>query len=61
MEKLYVTHLCQWIFMAWQLISPQVTGKWAKECSIFNAFDGTDDVLWNESEWDVMVESSVVL
>jgi len=47
--------------MAWQLMSPQVTGKWAKECSIFNAFDGTDDVLWNEREQDVMVESSVVL
>jgi hypothetical protein len=42
-------------------MSPQVTGKWAKECSIFNAFDGTDDVLWNESEQNVMVESSVVL
>lgn len=56
-----MTHLCQWIFMALQLISPEVTGKWAKECGIFNAFDGTDDVLWNDNEEDVMVASSVVL
>jgi len=35
-----VTHLCQWIFMAWQLISQEVTGKWTKECGVFNAFDG---------------------
>jgi hypothetical protein len=47
--------------MAWQLISPEVPGKWAKECDIFNAFDGTDDVLWYDSEEDVMVASSVVL
>jgi hypothetical protein len=33
MEKLYVTHLCQWIFMALQLISPEVTGKWAKSAA----------------------------
>jgi hypothetical protein len=47
--------------MALQLISPEVTGNWAKECSIFNAFDGTDGVLWNDNEEDVMVTSSVVL
>jgi hypothetical protein len=37
--------------MAWQLISPEVTVKGA-ECSIFKAFNGTDDVLWNDSEED---------
>lgn len=46
--------------MAWQLISQEVSGKWAKECGIFNVFDGTN-VLWNDSEEDVMVASSVVL
>jgi hypothetical protein len=55
-----VTRVCQWIFMAWQLISQEVSGKWAKECGIFNVFDGTN-VLWNDSEEDVMVASSVVL
>jgi len=55
-----VTRLCLSVFMALQLISQEVTGKWAKECGIFNAFEGTD-VLWNDNEEDVMVASSVVL
>jgi len=39
------------IIMAWQCISPDVTVKGFKMCSISSAMDGTDDdVLWNDSE-----------
>jgi len=35
--------------MAWQCISPEVTGF--TKCNIFHAVDGTDnDMLWNDSE-----------
>ena len=44
--------------MAWQRISPEVTGKSFKKCCISNAMDKTaDDILWNGSEEDGNVRS----
>jgi hypothetical protein len=34
----------------WQHISPEMTVKDFKNCCIFNAMDGTDDMLWVGSE-----------
>jgi hypothetical protein len=46
-----------WIITAWQNISPEVTVKGFKKCCMSNAVDGTDDVLWNDSEEDGDVRS----
>jgi hypothetical protein len=46
-----------WIIMAWQRISPEVTVKGFKKCCISTAVDGTDDMLWNDSEEDGNVQS----
>jgi len=37
--------------------SADVTMKGFKKCCISNAMDGTDDILWNDSEEDGNVES----
>jgi len=43
--------------MAWQCISPDVTVKGFKKCSITYAMEETDDnVLWNGSEEDSNVK-----
>ena len=36
--------------MTWQHISTDVIVKGFKKCCIFSAVDGTDDMLWNDSE-----------
>jgi len=38
------------IITAWQCISPEMTAKGFKKCCISSAMDGTDDMLWNDSE-----------
>jgi len=38
--------------MAWQCISPELTVKSSMKCCISNAVDGTNDMLWNDSEAD---------
>jgi hypothetical protein len=39
--------------MAWQCISPEVTVKGFKKCSISSVLDGIDDdMLWNGREED---------
>jgi hypothetical protein len=43
--------------MAWQHISPVLAVKGFKQCSISNAMDETDDMLWNCSEEDGNVRS----
>jgi hypothetical protein len=40
--------------MVWQRILPAVTVKGFEKCCISNAVDGTDDMLWNDSEEDKM-------
>jgi hypothetical protein len=56
-KKPSVTILCQWILLAWQCISPEVTMKGFK-CCISNAMDGSkDDVLWNDRKEDRNVRS----
>jgi hypothetical protein len=40
------------IIMAWQCISPELTVKSSMKCCISNAVDGTNDMLWNDSEAD---------
>jgi hypothetical protein len=39
-----------WVIRDWQCISPEVNVKGLKKCCISSAMDGTDDVLWNDSE-----------
>ena len=53
-----VSFVCQWIIMAWEHISPEVTVKGLKKCCLSKAMDGTDDdMLWNGSEEDGNVKS----
>jgi hypothetical protein len=47
-----------WIISTWQHISPELTVKGVRKCSISNAVDGTNDgMLWNDSEEDGDVRS----
>jgi hypothetical protein len=41
-----------WIIREWQCISPGVTVKGFEKFCISNAVDGTDDMLWSDSEED---------
>ena len=43
--------------MAWQCISPEINVKGFEKCCISNVVNGTDDMLWNESEEDGNVQS----
>jgi hypothetical protein len=36
--------------MAWQCISPEISVTGFKKCCVYNAIDGTDDDMWNDSE-----------
>jgi hypothetical protein len=57
-KKPSVTLLCQWLIMASQHISSEVTVKGFKKCFISSAVDGTsDDLLWDDSEEDGNVRS----
>ena len=59
-KKPSVTLLCQWIVIAMQHISPEVTVEGFKKCCVSSAVDGTnddDDVLWNDSEVEGKVRS----
>ena len=42
----------------WQYSSSEVNLKGFKKCCIYDAADGTDnDMLWNDSEWNVNVKN----
>jgi hypothetical protein len=45
------------IIKSWQHISPEVTVTCCNKCSIANAVDENDDMLWNGSEDDGNVRS----
>jgi hypothetical protein len=46
-----VIPVCQWLFRAWQCISPAAFVEACKQCCISNELDWTDgDTLWNESK-----------
>jgi len=36
--------------MVWQLISPEVTVRDFRKCCISSAMEGTDDILWYDSD-----------
>jgi hypothetical protein len=40
------------IITAWQCFSPEVKVKSSMKCCISNAVDGTNNILWNDSEVD---------
>jgi hypothetical protein len=46
-----------WMITAWQHISLELTVKGFKKCCMSNVVEGTDDMLWNDSEEDGDVRS----
>jgi len=43
--------------MVWQRILPAVTVKGFEKCCIFDAVNGTNDMLWNDTDKDGNVRS----
>jgi hypothetical protein len=57
-KKPSVILLCQWIVIALQHISPEMTVECFTKCCVSNAVDGTyDHMLWNDSEVEGKVRS----
>jgi hypothetical protein len=50
MKRPTITEVCDWVITSWQLVKEEIVVKSFKKCGINNALDGTEDVLFEDSE-----------
>ena len=52
LKKPSISLWCQWVLKVWERIDTAIVRKSFKKCCISNALDGTEDILFEDSESD---------
>ena len=50
MKQPSISNVCEWVKNSWQQVKSETIVKSLKKCGISNALDGSEDILYEESD-----------